>query len=93
MQKTTAIELLGGSVGVAAAAVGITPSAVTQWPDELPPRLADRVQAALWRKSEAAKSRIAQSVDLRSQSRILQLEQLDGHIVRMRPGDRLEVVA
>lgn len=50
MQKQRAIELLGGTVTSAAAAVGVTPSAVTQWPDELPLRLIDRVQAALARK-------------------------------------------
>jgi len=49
MDKQTAIDLLGGTVTSAACAVGVTPSAVTQWPDVLPPRTADRVQAALWR--------------------------------------------
>ena len=49
MDKDHAIKLLGGTVTSAAAAVGATPSAVTQWPPELPPRLADRVQAALYR--------------------------------------------
>ena len=34
----------------AADAVGITASAISQWPDELPPRLVDRVLAALVRK-------------------------------------------
>lgn len=50
MNKQKAIELLGGSVSAAAAAVGVTPSAITQWPDELPSRLIDRVHAALARK-------------------------------------------
>jgi len=50
MLKTKAIELLGGSVTAAAKAVGITPAAVTQWPDELPDRIADRVLAALARE-------------------------------------------
>ncbi|WP_435465595.1 Cro/CI family transcriptional regulator [Variovorax sp. ZT5P49] len=50
MLKTQAIELLGGTVTAAANAVGISPSAVTQWPDELPPRIEDRVLAALARK-------------------------------------------
>jgi len=49
MLKTRAIELLGGSVTAAADAVGITPQAVSQWPDTLPPRIADRVLAALTR--------------------------------------------
>lgn len=50
MQKARAIELLGGTVTSAAAAIGITPSAVTQWPSELPKRLVDRVLAALARR-------------------------------------------
>ncbi|MDR0276241.1 MAG: Cro/CI family transcriptional regulator [Burkholderiaceae bacterium] len=50
MDKSVAIELLGGSTSAAAAAIGITSAAVSQWPDQLPPRLADRVQAALARQ-------------------------------------------
>lgn len=50
MNKAKAIELLGGTVTAAAAAVGVTPSAITQWPDELPGRIEDRVLAALARK-------------------------------------------
>ena len=49
MLKTEAIELLGGSPTAAASAIGITPQAVSQWPDELPGRIADRVYAALAR--------------------------------------------
>lgn len=49
MLKTKAIELLGGSVSAAAEAIGVSYQAVDKWPDELPPRIADRVQAALWR--------------------------------------------
>jgi len=49
MLKTRAIELLGGSVTAAADAIGITPQAISQWPETLPPRIADRVQAALVR--------------------------------------------
>ncbi len=52
MRKTEAIELLGGTVPAAAEAIGVTYQAVDKWPDELPPRIADRVQAALWRKSQ-----------------------------------------
>lgn len=54
MLKTEAIELLGGTVAAVADAVGVTYQAVDKWPDELPPRIADRVQAALWRKSQGA---------------------------------------
>ena len=49
MLKTEAIKLLGGTVPLAAAAIGVTYQAVDKWPDELPQRIADRVQAALWR--------------------------------------------
>lgn len=53
MLKTEAIELLGGSVAAAAEAVGVTYQAVDKWPAVLPRRIADRVQAALWRKQHA----------------------------------------
>lgn len=56
MNKAQAIELLGGSVTAVAQAIGVTASAVTQWPDELPPRIVDRVQAALWRMSQPTKT-------------------------------------
>jgi hypothetical protein len=49
MEKARAIELLGGTVTAAARAIGVTRSAVSQWPDELPPRISDRVLAALAR--------------------------------------------
>lgn len=52
MLKTEAIELLGGSIPAAAEAIGVTYQAVDKWPDELPARIMDRVQAALWRKSQ-----------------------------------------
>lgn len=52
MLKTEAIRLLGGSPTSAARLIGISASAVSLWPDELPPRIADRVQAALWRKQQ-----------------------------------------
>jgi len=50
MKKTEAIELLDGSPTSVALAVGVSVAAVCKWPDELPPRIADRVQAALWRR-------------------------------------------
>lgn len=49
MRKSEAIQLLGGSISSAATAIGVTYQAVDKWPDELPQRIADRVQAALWR--------------------------------------------
>ena len=50
MQKTDAIKLLGGTASEAARLIGITPQAISGWPDELTPALRDRVQAALYRK-------------------------------------------
>ena len=50
MLKSHAIEMLGGSASAAASAIGITPAAVSQWPDVLPPRIADRVLAVLARR-------------------------------------------
>jgi hypothetical protein len=52
MDKSEAIGLLGGSAMAAAEAIGISKSAVYQWPDDLPPTISDRVLAALWRKSQ-----------------------------------------
>ncbi|ATH99520.1 hypothetical protein EGY22_12925 [Alcaligenes faecalis] len=51
MKKQHAIQLLGGSVSSAASAIGIMPQAVTQWPEDLPPRIADRVIAAVARQN------------------------------------------
>ena len=49
MLKSEALELLGGTPAAAAREVGVSTQAVSQWPDQLPPRIVDRVQAALWR--------------------------------------------
>lgn len=57
MQKQEAINLLGKTATEAANAIGITPQALGQWPDDLPRRLIDRVQAALWRKQQAQRKR------------------------------------
>lgn len=46
MNKTRALELLGGSVATAADAIGISSAAVSQWPDDLPSRILDRVIAS-----------------------------------------------
>ena len=56
MLKSEAIKLLGGTVPAAAAAVGVSYQAVDKWPDPLPRRIADRVQAALWRMSHDVSS-------------------------------------
>lgn len=55
MLKTHAIALLGGSVTAAAKRIGVSYQAVDKWPDELPPRIADRVLAALAREHLPAK--------------------------------------
>ena len=49
MEKTKAIELLGGTPSDAAKAIGVSWQAIHKWPQHLPPRIEDRVQAALWR--------------------------------------------
>lgn len=54
MNKAQAIELLGGTISAAADAVGITYQAVDKWPDVLPRRIQDRVEAALYRMSQQA---------------------------------------
>ena len=51
MLKTEAIEILGGTVTSAARAVGVSPQAVSLWPDVLTDAIRDRVQAAMWRQS------------------------------------------
>ena len=51
MLKTQAIELLGGSITAAAKAIGISYQAVDKWPDDLPPRIADRVYAVWGREN------------------------------------------
>lgn len=51
MRKTQAIELLGGTIAAAAKAIGISYQAVNKWPDELPPRIADRVYAVWGKKN------------------------------------------
>ena len=58
MTKTEAIRLLGGSTKAAAAEVGITVQALGQWPEQLPPRIADRVAAALWRRAQGIPARV-----------------------------------
>lgn len=49
MLKAKAIELLGGTIPAAAKAIGVSYQAVDKWPEQLPPRIADRVFAALAR--------------------------------------------
>lgn len=54
MKKQQAIELLGGTVTLAAKEIGISYQAVNKWPDDLPARIADRVYAALARQRSPA---------------------------------------
>lgn len=51
MNKQEAIALLGGSISKAAEVIGISYQAVSKWPEILPPRIEDRVIAALSRLS------------------------------------------
>lgn len=53
MKKQQAIELLGGTIAAAARAIGVTYQAVDKWPDDLPDRIADRVQAYLYRQQSS----------------------------------------
>jgi transcriptional repressor of cell division inhibition gene dicB len=57
MNKTEAIHQLGGSIAAAAKAIGVTYQAVNQWPEVLPRRIVDRVEAALWRAHRASEPR------------------------------------
>lgn len=50
MKKSDATDLLGGTPTAAAEAIRITYQAYSQWPEELPARLSDRVQAAIARR-------------------------------------------
>ena len=56
MNKAEAIQQLGGSIPAAAKAIGVSYQAVNQWPDVLPARIVDRVQAALWRMQKEKSS-------------------------------------
>jgi hypothetical protein len=62
MLKSKAIALLGGTSTAAAQAIGITPQAVNDWPDKLPPRIEDRVLAALYRREQELRKLAAQPV-------------------------------
>ena len=55
MDKSEAIARLGGTVQSAAKAIGISKQAISQWPAVLPPRLADRVHAAMARREGVVK--------------------------------------
>ncbi|MGH9894063.1 MAG: Cro/CI family transcriptional regulator [bacterium] len=50
MRKSEAISMFANSTSCLARAIGITTQAISQWPEELPPRIEDRVIAALARE-------------------------------------------
>ncbi len=50
MMKQDAIRMLGGTAASAARLIGISPSAISLWPDELSDAITDRVQAAIARQ-------------------------------------------
>ncbi|MEY4953559.1 MAG: hypothetical protein RL299_1983 [Pseudomonadota bacterium] len=57
MDKQHALELLGGSIPLAAKKIGITYQAIEKWPAVLTPAIRDRVQAALYREMTSRKPR------------------------------------
>ena len=50
MYKSEAIDLLGGEVSAAAELLGVSYQAVNKWPEQLPPRISDRVLGVCVRK-------------------------------------------
>jgi hypothetical protein len=50
MHKLKAIEILGGTVSAAAEAMGVSYQAIDKWPDDLPPRIAERVLGVIAKK-------------------------------------------
>ena len=60
MKKTTAIELLGGTPGKAAKALGYKAvQTIYAWPDDLPQALQDRIAGVLARTKKPRKKRAA----------------------------------
>lgn len=56
MKKTTAIELLGGTPGKAAKALGYKAvQTIYAWPDDLPQSMQDRIAGVLARTKSAKK--------------------------------------
>lgn len=53
MNKAKALSIFGGPAKTAEA-VGVSTSAISQWPDQLPEILADRIIAAVARKESPA---------------------------------------
>jgi transcriptional repressor of cell division inhibition gene dicB len=62
MEKQKAIEMLGGSVSLAAKKIGVSYQAVRKWPEVLSPRVADRVVAAMARnRNKQSKQQTAEA--------------------------------
>ena len=57
MTKQEAIRLFGTGTKLARA-IGVTPQAIYQWPDELTPVLNDRVMAAMMRQVQAQDNKL-----------------------------------
>ena len=55
MRKSDVMSMFGSGAAVAKA-IGVTRQAVYQWPEVLPPRIEDRVMAALARKMHGVQS-------------------------------------
>lgn len=66
MDKATAIDVLGGSVTAAAKELGVSYQAFKKAPDPLPPRIADRVLAAIARRELPAERLRQLGLDVRS---------------------------
>lgn len=63
MNKDLALNLLGGAAA-AAQAIGISIQAVNKWPEPLPPRIADRVVAALVRLGKPVPQEFLRRIDV-----------------------------
>jgi len=57
MTKTEAIELFGGKASYLARGVGCSRAYVSEWPEELPQKIADRVLGAHVRLTYLARNR------------------------------------
>jgi hypothetical protein len=68
MDKTIAINALGGSCTSAAKAIGVSPQAFSQAPNPLPPRIADRVLAAIARQELPADRLKQLGLDVRAKA-------------------------
>ena len=76
MTKSTAINIFG-TVANLAKALGISRSAIYQWPDELPQRLSDQIIGAAVRIERATRARDPQRVVHRWELNEIFLDDLD----------------